>query len=361
VSLSPRPLPGPHNDLTDVAGVHVGHYQRRGRSWLTGTTVVLPPPGTVGGVDVGGGAPGTRETDLLEPSRLVDRVDAVCLTGGSAYGLAAADGVVRWLAERNRGFEVGPEPHHVVPIVPAAVLFDLGMGGRFHNTPDSTFGERAATAARTRKIAQGTVGAGTAAHAGPLKGGIGSASVVLPSGITVAALVAVNCSGNVFDVRNGELLAIGRGLGGEFDGVRRPSRKELLAHHADPPSIRPLNTTLAVIATDAALRKHECTRMAQSGQDGLARATDPTHQYVDGDVVFTLATGGREVPDEPVEGLIRPGSTRPLQLNLVFAAAADTVSRAIVHAALSATSAGGLTSYLDRFPSARSHYARRHA
>ena len=353
MTIPPQLQPGPHNDLTDVAGIRVGHYQRRGRGWLTGTTVVLPPSGTVGGVDLGGGAPGTRETDLLDPINLVDRVDAVCLTGGSAYGLAAADGVMRWLAERNRGFEVGPDPHHVVPIVPAAVLFDLGLGGKFRNTPDATFGERAAAAARPRRIAQGTIGAGTGAHAERLKGGIGSASVVLPSGITVAALVALNSSGNVFDVRSGELLGISRGLAGEFEDVRTPSRKEVAAHHANPPAIRPLNTTLVVIATDAALSKHECTRMAVSGQDGLARAIDPVHQYVDGDVVFTLATGDREVPDDPVEGSIRPGSSRPLQLSAIFAAGADTVCRAVVHAALAATSAGGLTSYLDRFPSAR--------
>ena len=352
---------GPHNDLTDVAGLQVGQYQRRGRGWLTGTTVVLPPSGTVGGVDLGGGAPGTRETDVLDPINLVDRVDAVCLTGGSAYGLAAADGVMRWLADRNRGFQVGPDAHHVVPIVPAAVLFDLGLGGRFRNTPGATFGERAAAAARPRRFAQGTVGAGTGAHAERLKGGIGSASVVLPSGITVAALVALNSSGNVFDVRNGELLGISRGLPGEFDHVRSPTRKDVAAHSANPPAIRPLNTTLAVVATDAALSKHECTRMAVSGQDGLARAIDPVHQYVDGDVVFTLATGDRQVPDDPVEGSIRPGSSRPLQLNAIFAAGADTVCRAIVHAAIAATTAGGLTSYLDRFPSARNHYARRHA
>ncbi len=298
---------------------------------------------------------------MLDPINLVDRVDAVCLTGGSAYGLAAADGVMRWLADRNRGFQVGPDAHHVVPIVPAAVLFDLGLGGRFRNTPDATFGERAAAAARPRRFAQGTVGAGTGAHAERLKGGIGSASVVLPSGITVAALVALNSSGNVFDVRNGELLGISRGLAGEFDHVRSPTRKDVAAHNANPPAIRPLNTTLAVVATDAALSKHECTRMAVSGQDGLARAIDPVHQYVDGDVVFTLATGDRQVPDDPVEGSIRPGSSRPLQLNAIFAAGADTVCRAIVHAAIAATSAGGLTSYLDRFPSARNHYARRHA
>ena len=224
--------PGPHNDLTDVAGVHVGHYQRRGRGWLTGTTVVLPPPGTVGGVDVGGGAPGTRETDLLDPINLVERVDAVCLTGGSAYGLAAADGVMRWLADRNRGFQVGPEAHHVVPIVPAAVLFDLGVGGRFHNTPDATFGERAAAAARPAKLAQGTVGAGTGAHAERLKGGIGSASVVLADGITVAALVALNSSGNVFDVAHRRAAR----------DQPRPRRRVRPRAHAEPQGRSPPTT-----------------------------------------------------------------------------------------------------------------------
>ena len=352
MSVPSRPRPGPHNDLTDVAGVHVGHHQRRGRGWLTGTTVVLPPAGTVGGVDVGGGAPGTRETDLLDPINLVDRVDAVCLSGGSAYGLAAADGVMRWLAARNRGFRIGPEAHHVVPIVPAAIVNDLGAGGRFHSTPDATFGERAAGAARAAKLLQGTVGAGTGARVDRLKGGIGSASVVLPTGITVAALVVLNSSGKVFDSRTGELFGISRGLGQEFEGVRRPSRKELAAYNANPPAIHPLNTTLAVIATDAVLAKHECTRLAVSGQDGLARAIDPVHQYVDGDVVFTLATGDREVPDEPIEGSPRPGPTRPFQLNTIFAAGADVVCRAVVHAAIAATTAGGMASFLETFPSA---------
>jgi L-aminopeptidase/D-esterase-like protein len=344
---------GRHNDLTDVAGIHVGHHQRRGRGWLTGTTVVLPPPGTIGSVDVGGGAPGTRETDALDPANVVDRVDAVCLTGGSAYGLAAADGVMRWLAARHRGFPVGPEPHHVVPIVPAAVVFDLGAGGRFGNTPDAGFGERAAAAARTAKIAQGTVGAGTGTHAERLKGGVGSASVVLPTGITVAALVVLNCSGNVFDPRSGELYGAGRGLGGEFDHVRRPSRSDLVAHRAAPLDLLPLNTTLAVVATDATLSKAECARMAMSGQDGLARAIDPVHQLIDGDVVYALATGEQPVPDEPIASTVRPRSSRPLQLGTIFAAGADAICRAIVHAALAATSAGGMISYLDRFPSTR--------
>ena len=351
------PVPGARNDITDVAGIKVGHFQRNGRGWLTGTTVVLPPAGTVGAVDVRGGGPGTRDIEALDPVNLVSQVHAVCLSGGSAYGLAAADGVMTWLASRNTGFPVGPEPHQVVPIVPAAVLFDLGVGGHFHNHPDRTFGEKAAAAARSAPVKQGTVGAGTGAHAERLKGGIGSASVVLDNGITVAAIVALNSSGNVFDVRTGELLGLSRGLGGEFDHLRAPRRAELVAHRDNPPEVRPLNTTLAVVATDATMAKHECSRMAIAAQDGMARAIDPIHQYVDGDVAFALSTCHREVPIDDPEATpgsaIRPGSSRPLALNAVFAAAADVVCRAIVHAAIAATSAGGMIAYLERFPSAR--------
>jgi L-aminopeptidase/D-esterase-like protein len=157
---------GPRNDLTDVRGVAVGQFQRIGQGWLTGTTVVIPPPGTIGGVDVRGGGPGTRETELLAPMNMVERVDAVCLSGGSSYGLAAATGVADWVGERGMGFRVGPEPHHVVPIVPAAVLFDLGAGGRFQNRPTADFGRRAAADAKTRRILQGVAGAGTGARAG---------------------------------------------------------------------------------------------------------------------------------------------------------------------------------------------------
>ncbi|MGH9271322.1 MAG: P1 family peptidase, partial [Ilumatobacteraceae bacterium] len=152
---------GPHNDLTDVAGIKVGHHQRTGRGWLTGTTVVLPPPGTVGGVDVRGGGPGTRETDPLHPLNMVSEVDGVCLTGGSAYGLDAAGGVMAWLEERERGFRIGHLSHHVVPIVPSAVIFDLGAGGVFAKRPTFEFGRRAAAAARGATLRQGTVGAGT--------------------------------------------------------------------------------------------------------------------------------------------------------------------------------------------------------
>jgi putative pantetheine hydrolase len=279
--------------------------------------------------------------------------------------LAAADGVVRWLAERNRGFRVGPDPHHVVPIVPAAVLFDLGAGGAFANRPDASFGARAVAAARRGPVRQGNAGAGTGSHAQLLKGGLGSASVVLPSGVTVAALVALNSSGTVFNPRTGELWGLDRGLPGEFDHVRPPARADLARHDAAPLPRHALNTTLAVVATDTAMSKHELTRMAGCGHDGMARAIDPIHQYVDGDVVFAVSTGALPVPraelpfEEPHEqriqhhvGAVRPWASRPLDLTPIFAAAADCVTRAVVHAALAATSAGTMTSYRDRFPSA---------
>ncbi len=200
------------------------------------------------------------------------------------------------------------------------------------------------------------MGAGTGAHAERLKGGIGSASVVLGNGITVAALVALNSSGNVFDVRTGELLGLSHGVAGEFGHIGTPRRGEVKAYRDNPPELRPLNTTLAVVATDATMPKHECKRMAIAAHDGMARAIDPVHQYVDGDVAFALATGAREVPlDDPAAtpgSAIRPGFSRPLTLNALFAAAADVVCRAIVHAAIAATSAGGMTCYLEQFPSA---------
>jgi putative pantetheine hydrolase len=344
---------GPRNDLTDVAGLLVGHHQRRTKGWLTGTTVVVAPPGTVGAVDVRGGGPGTRETDLLDPTNLVSHVDAICLSGGSAYGLAAATGVVAWLAARHRGFSVGAEPHEVVPIVPGAVLFDLGAGGVFEHVPDASFGEAAAAAARSRPIAQGTVGAGTGAHAGGLKGGIGSASVVLESGITVAALVALNPAGSPVDPSDGTLYGARYGLPGKF-ALRTPRRADVAAFHAlrADLGLAPLNTTLAIVATDARLDKHEAKRLAMGGHDGMARALRPVHQLTDGDVVFALATGTRELPDDRRPGAFRPPSTRPGQVNQLIGASADVVTRAIVHAVLAATSAGRLRAYRDVFPSA---------
>lgn len=349
------PRPGPFNAITDVAGIRVGHHQRIGDGWLTGTTAILTPPGTTAGHDVRGGGPAVTDTALLDPSAMVQHVDAICLSGGSVYGLAAADGVRRWLGEHHRGLRLGPAEHHVVPIVPGAALFDLGAGGRFQNHVDASFGVAAAAAADASApgpVAQGTVGAGTGAHAGHLKGGIGSASVVLANGVTVAALVAVNCAGSPVNPADGTLWGAVRGLPGEF-AVTTPDPAEAESFRAHERTMPDLNTTLAVVATDARLDKAECHRLAVAAHDGMARAIDPIHQYVDGDVAFALATGVHDVADAPVtDGLIRPADTRLGQLMAIGAAAADTVARAIVHATLAATSAGKLVSYRDAFPSA---------
>lgn len=350
------PRPGARNDLTDVTGLAVGHHHRRGRGWLTGTTVVIPPPGTVGSVDVRGGGPATRETDALAPDTLVQEVDAICLSGGSAFGLDAASGVMAHLAERGRGYRVAPEPGRVVPIVGAAALFDLGVGGRFEARPDVEFGRKAADAARPRRFAQGNVGAGTGATAGVLKGGLGSASVLAsPDGPTVAALVAVNPAGSPVDPASGRLWAADRLLPGEVDRLRTPSRVDVRAHLEARAAAAPaaFNTTLAVVATDARLTKAECRRLAVAGHDGLARAIDPIHGYVDGDVVFALATGTHELPLGADDGPPRPAGDRLLALSVLGALAADAVARAVVHATLSAETAAGRLSYLDAFPSAR--------
>lgn len=337
---------GPRNDITDVTGVAVGHHQCTDEGWLTGTTVVLPPTGTVGGVDVRGGGPATHETDALSPTTLVEHVDAVVLTGGSAYGLAAAAGTMAWLEEQGRGFRVGPDPAHVVPIVPAAALFDLGRGGAFGNRPTPEFGRLAAAAATADSPQpQGSVGAGTGAVAGGLKGGVGSASAVLASGATVGALVVVNCAGSPVDVGDGTLFAARLGVGEEFVGLRPPVPDEVSAWVDAAERMRaarsPFNTVLAVVATDVRLSPAECSRLASIAHDGLARAVNPVHTYVDGDVAFALATGGWEV-DEP----------RIPALNSLLAAAADTVSRAVAHAVLATSGAVGLPSYREAFPSA---------
>src|SRR5689334_5395055 len=224
--------PGATNSLTDVAGLRVGHATRREEGWLTGCTVVLAPDaGAVAGVDVRGGAPGTRETDLLDPRNLVDRVNAVVLTGGSAFGLAVADGVVQQLYAAGLGWPMG-ETGQVVPIVPAAVLFDLGRGGEFANAPTAADGADAFNAASGDAVLQGCVGAGAGARAGGLKGAIGSASAVLDDGTTVAALVALNSFGAPHDDRTGELLAARYGLGDEFAHVGVPTAAELDAARA---------------------------------------------------------------------------------------------------------------------------------
>lgn len=349
--------PGPNNDIADLPGVGVGHYQRMGRGWLSGTTVVVPPVHSIGGVDVRGGGPATRDTDCLNPINMVSEVDAICLSGGSAFGLDAAGGVMALLAEQGRGFRVGPGERNVVPIVPSAALFDLGAGGDFDKRPGTEFGRAAAAKAvaaakRGKPIAQGTVGAGAGAHMAVLKGGVGSASTVTDDGIIVGALIVLNSSGTGIDRRDGQLWGQRYGLGDEFAHVHRPRRHDLQSFEALMARRWPLNTTLAVIATNVTLDKPECTRLAGAGHDGLARAISPIHNYTDGDIVFALSTCAMGLPDKPMEGFIRPVDNRFTRLGDVFTVAADTVARAVVHAILAATTTGGMTSYLEQFPSA---------
>ncbi|GAA4541043.1 P1 family peptidase [Pseudonocardia xishanensis] len=319
--------PGPLNALTDVAGLRVGHAALA--DGLSGTTVVVcPPGGAAAGIDVRGAAPGTRETDLLRPGATVDRVHAIVLSGGSAYGLAAAHGVMERLEAAGEGF---PVPGGPVPIVPAAVLFDLGRGGRFDARPTAATGAAAYDAASAGPVEMGVVGAGRGAVAGGLKGGIGTASAVLPDGTTVGALVAVNAVGSPVHPATGELLGARHGLPEEFPQLRASlERLAEVQRRASAPTPGTA-TTLAVVATDAALDKTGCGRFATVAHDGYARALDPVHTVMDGDTIFGLATGGRPTPGP--EGLFA-----------LHAAAAAVVSRAVVHAVLAAestTTAGG--------------------
>ena len=341
-------LPGPLNGLGDVAGLRVGHADRQGDGWLSGTTVVLAEPaGAVAGVDVRGGGPGTRETDLLDPRNAVERVHAVVLTGGSAYGLAAADGVVARLADAGTGLLVDPSRGILVPIVPAAVVYDLGRGGDWTLRPGPELGAAAVDDARSGSNgSQGCVGAGTGAVSGGLKGGVGSASLVLPGGAVVAALAVVNSLGSTVDPATGELYGARYGLAGEFGELVRPHADDLARHTervAAQPGPLTLNTTLGVVATDVALSKAQCAKAAGTAHDGLARSVRPAHTMYDGDTVFALATGSRPAPDAQL-------------LHDVLVAAADGFARAVVHAVLAArsvqTPAGSWRSYRDAFPTA---------
>lgn len=343
---------GAADALTDVAGLRVGHAGRAGDGWLTGATVVLAPAGgAVTAVDVRGGGPGTRETDALDPRNLVPRVEAVVLTGGSAYGLDAASGVLAWLEEQGRGFPVGG-PGRVVPVVPAAALFDLGRGGDWHARPDAAMGraavEAAAASPEGAPVPQGNAGAGTGAVAGGLKGGVGSASLVLPSGVTVAALAVVNAVGSAVDPGTGALWAgpdaAGRG-GPVAADVRERAGRRLAAAVQDAGErlAQPLNTTLAVVATDAELTRAQAHKLAGTAHDGLARAIRPVHLLSDGDTVFAMATGRRPLlpPGAPVPDPAFAVHAEAGALNAVLAAGADALARAIRHALLAAQSVSG--------------------
>ncbi|MEJ8648679.1 P1 family peptidase [Streptomyces sp. MS1.AVA.3] len=362
----PHPA-GPQDALTDVLGLRVGHAQRIGGGYLTGTTVVLAPEGgAVAAVDVRGGGPGTRETDALDPRNLVQRIEAVVLTGGSAFGLDAASGVAAWLEERGRGFRVGPDPAQVVPVVPAAALFDLGRGGDWRARPDAALGRAAAAAAADTgpgaPVAQGNTGAGTGAVAGGLKGGIGTASAVLPSGVTVAALAAVNAAGSVTDPRTGALY------GHLYErptalpspevhatALRRLAEARELSRARSAASVRPpLNTTLAVVATDATLTRAQAHKLAGTAHDGLARAVRPVHLLSDGDTVFALSTAARPLTPEEDRGDRAFGvHAEAGALNEILSAGADVLTRAVVSGARAAETVdgpGGL------FPSYRDLY-----
>jgi L-aminopeptidase/D-esterase-like protein len=337
--------------ITDVPGVRVGHATRARGGWLTGVTVVLPPPGTVGAVDVRGGGPATHETDALDPTTLVPTVDAVVLTGGSAYGLASAGGVQAWCEEHGRGFGVGPPEDRralVVPIVPAAAVFDLGRGGDPRARPDAGLGREAVEAAAAsdgapgRPIERGCVGAGTGTLVSyrRIKGGVGTASLRLPGvdGLVVGALAVVNAVGSPADPVTGALL----GTAFVPPGLPRPPRPspdaatqlaELLVPPAPdssptdrspgPAGVPHANTTLAVVATNAVLDPAQARRTATAAHTGLARALDPAGTLADGDTVFALATGEVPVPLEAVPA--------------IQALAASALTLAILDGVLSAT------------------------
>lgn len=355
--------PGPGNAITDVAGIKVGQVERIEPGWATGTTVILADvdKGAVASVDVRGGAPGTRETDALRPGTLVQRAQAVCLSGGSAYGLAAADGVMRWLSEHDRGFPVGAQPHEVVPIVPAAVLFDLAHSD-WGNRPDADFGYRACAAAAASPpgapVAQGNVGAGAGATIGSLKGGVGTASAVLEHGVTIGALVVVNALGSAVNPADGVPFAAPFELAGEF-ALRLPRRGPLpWPSQPDPAESgttgagRPTNTVLAVLATDAVLTKTECHRLAAVAHDGLARALHPVHTMFDGDTVFALATEVHDLAAGPTRPAGWGETDRAAAVDAISSAGADVVSRAIGHALLTARSVAGIPAYGDIWPPA---------
>ncbi len=313
--------------ITAIEGLEAGHYTDREHA--TGCTVILCRDGAVGGVDVRGGSPGTRETDLLRPVHRVDRVHAVLLSGGSAFGLDAASGVVGWLAEQGIGFPVGPA---VVPIVPAAILFDLGLITS-EVRPGPQEGRVACASAGTGVLEEGSVGAGTGATVAKgrgleraVKSGIGSASLTLPDGTAVAAAVAVNAYGGVYDHRTGRLAAGPRGGNGdEFEDPIDLLLKGKASNEGQPLT----NTTIGIVATDATLGREDANYLAQASHDGLAMAIRPCHTMTDGDTMFALATGR---------------NSKEISLAALHAAAVEVTARAVLRAVQTATGLGGIPS-----------------
>lgn len=371
--------PGPANSLADVAGIGVGHAVCEDGAGDSGVTMIVAPKSATASVDVRGGGPGTRETDLLAPHNTVQAVHAIGLCGGSAFGLDALTGAMAELESRGIGFAVlGPEhPDKLVPIVPGAVIFDLLLG-RWDSRPDAATGA-AATAAALDAVAgdatgrealaqgaqNGNVGAGLGASAGALKGGFGQASAVFPegtplAGVTVAVGIVVNPQGAVFDPATGLPWGLAAELNGEFarygvadglvdgepvgaGGVNRLRNKNLLGTKITADMLAPkLNTTIGVVATDAPLTKAQAKRLALAGHDGIARAIRPAHMPLDGDTLFAMATGEHGSGATGVER-----GVDDIGMSLLSAVAANTVERAIVHAVLAAESALGVPCWRD--------------
>jgi L-aminopeptidase/D-esterase-like protein len=329
-----------HNAITDVPGLLVGHAQDD--EALTGCTVVLVPDGATGGVDQRGGAPGTRETDGMHPLHLVTQVHAVVLSGGSAFGLDAATGAVRFLEERGVGFDTGVAR---VPIVPAAILYDLGIG-RSDVRPDAAMGYQACLNASSDPPAEGNIGAGTGATVGKalgmthaMKSGVGTAGQVLGEGLVVAALCAVNSFGDVVDPSTGQIVAGARNrpeippppgepvFADSLEILRARAGQSILEFRGGG------NTVIGIVATNAQLDKEQVTKVSQMAQDGVARAIRPAHTMLDGDTVFALATG-------PL----------PADVNIIGAIAAEVIAQSILRAVRAARPAGGLPAIGELFP-----------
>lgn len=380
--------PGPTNSLADVAGIGVGHAVCEDGAGDSGVTMIVAPKSATASVDVRGGGPGTRETDLLAPHNTVQAVHAIGLCGGSAFGLDALTGAMAELESRGIGFPVlGPEhPDKLVPIVPGAVIFDLLLG-RWDSRPDAATGAAATAAALDAVVGDGAggaaeqgisgqealaqgaqngnVGAGLGASAGALKGGFGQASAVFPegtplAGVTVAVGIVVNPQGAVFDPATGLPWGLAAELNGEFarygvadglvdgepvgaGGVNRLRNKNLLGTKITADMLAPkLNTTIGVVATDAPLTKAQAKRLALAGHDGIARAIRPAHMPMDGDTLFAMATGEHGSGATGVER-----GVDDIGMSLLSAVAANTVERAIVHAVLAAESALGVPCWRD--------------
>jgi len=322
--------------ITDVPGIKVGSVTLTEKP--TGCTVIIADGGATPGVSQRGGAPGTRETDLMDPVNMVDKANAIVLSGGSAYGLDVATGTMKWLEEQNIGWSVGPSG--VVPIVGSAILFDLPFDGKPKIRPTADCGYKAAAAATTDPVKMGTVGAGAGATVGkaggpgrrPMKGGLGSASIKMPNGLVVGAIVAVNSVGDIIDPYTGKVVAGAINADDTFADVRQLFRSGAAMQ---PRNRAGENTTIGLVATNARLTKAQATKVAQMADDGYARAINPAHTMGDGDTIFSLATGKWD------------GEANP---TLIGALAAEAMADALLAAVREATGAGGVKAIRDLKP-----------